>query len=913
MYQAIFALVLLILAALAVRIFFWNWIEPILAAVAPWVRYLYFLRFSILLWVFPLLLVWANTTGARSLISGIVTPARQAQYLCAAFFLFSTSCIALILARIVVVNGEERFGDACPKLLLLLLADESARLEWIAPVAAQLNNLIVLWYFLTNGCREGVDDTRISIGFGEGCLFAFFFWYVVGAIYYLTYRAAPGARMEAHIGRPAARTLLYPRSWLFLSTQQGQNRWGDALETAECRISFGWLRLFFPVAGYCSPPAGDLYEGHYFSILAACGFYALYWTLWPVTAPTPAPCWAWVFMTLYLLLGVALAAFIISAKPAPGTAVALRIWKVILAVATLSVGILIPYLYISEDAERFPTFALLLILVITVAWTLGAVAFFVDRYRIPVLTAVILSVAIPRMIGFYSGREEHYLSVSKQPTQVNLPTPDQLLKSRLALNSNLPLIVVTSTGGGIHAAAWTAAVLEHLETVFAQDPELQSFHQHVLLLSTVSGGSAGLYAYLREIDPKANGGKNDWDRMTAAAGCSSLEAIGWGLVYYDIPRAFAPFGPYLWPQSTGMGDLFSLPIGKDRTWALRRAFARNLSDPFCKLENDSDQFVPLAALRNAEQSSRAEQQELMVSNLVTADGQFPAFSMNTTTIENGERFLLANYKIPDQGPETTGPNYKARSFLATFHESDGSASWFDLPLATAAQMSATFPYVSSQARVPLSLDNSPQSVHFADGGYYDNDGTASAIEFLRYALGSPETTPGPAAADTQSSHLAKSAADKTGPLRILLVEIRNSGGIAGSYSESTPDHVKGNTLWGLSDQVWGPILGFWQAGHESITAREQAGLELLEHAYSGKLIIQSVVLADTWAADVAGTDPLNWSLTPGQSAEVRNSAARPQMLTRYSCAHGWFSAPEDVWRNPDNPEAKQLKATCQDQ
>ena len=42
---------------------------------SAWVPYLYFLRFSLLLWIFPLLLVAANQgTGMRSLLSGIVTP-----------------------------------------------------------------------------------------------------------------------------------------------------------------------------------------------------------------------------------------------------------------------------------------------------------------------------------------------------------------------------------------------------------------------------------------------------------------------------------------------------------------------------------------------------------------------------------------------------------------------------------------------------------------------------------------------------------------------------------------------------------------------------------------------------------------------------------------------------------------------
>lgn len=400
--------------------------------------------------------------------------------------------------------------------------------------------------------------------------------------------------------------------------------------------------------------------------------------------------------------------------------------------------------------------------------------------------------------------------------------------------------------------------------------------------------------------------------MAAVARCSSLEAVGWGLVYYDIPRAFLPG---IKASSPGVDDLGQAPLFKDRTWALRKAFARNLDDPFCKDDPGSGNLVRLADLENAQQANQGTQQELSVGNLSAAGGSFPAFSMNTTTVENGERFLLANYKIPDERIELAGPNYKARSFLATFSAYDGSVQGApDLPLATAAQMSATFPYVSSQARVPLALDNSPDSIHFADGGYYDNDGTASALEFLRYAIGAPPTssssatTPAPAA--NAEKHAPQQVAQTPGPVRILLVEIRNSGDIRGSDPESSPDHIEPNSIWNLFNQLTGPLLGFWQAGHESITARDQSSLELLEHAYNGKLSVEAIVFADTWTEGTAGTDPLNWALTPGQINEVHANATRPKMQQLYTCAKDWYGASQVAWQNPSSPDAARLQAAC---
>jgi putative exporter of polyketide antibiotics len=131
----------------------------------PWVRYAYFLRFSILLWVFPPLLVGLNCASApRALISGIVTPTRWVQYLCVTFFLIASSFVSLILARIVIVNGKERFDEEPPERLTKLFADPKARHEWIAPIASLANTAGVLVYFFVNGVAEHVEWQQIAVG-----------------------------------------------------------------------------------------------------------------------------------------------------------------------------------------------------------------------------------------------------------------------------------------------------------------------------------------------------------------------------------------------------------------------------------------------------------------------------------------------------------------------------------------------------------------------------------------------------------------------------------------------------------------------------------------------------------------------------------------------------------------------------
>ena len=188
--------------------------------------------------------------------------------------------------------------------------------------------------------------------------------------------------------------------------------------------------------------------------------------------------------------------------------------------------------------------------------------------------------------------------------------------------------------------------------------------------------------------------------------------------------------------------------------------------------------------------------------------------MNTTSYEDGLRFLLANYRIPD--PDTsqdwpdTRPNYKARSFLATYSTGKRKAGAFtpDLPLATAAQLSAAFPYISSAARVPMSIDNQVNAAHFVDGGYYDNDGTGSVLEFLRYALARTPSV-GKDVCEAWSKEEETKASSRK--LRILLIEIRNSGDDLGGEFDQWPNHTSANDARQSADPVirstWGSMAG----------------------------------------------------------------------------------------------------------
>jgi len=934
MFAAVLAFLVLLLFIVLLWILGWQKIVNALRVLSHWARYAYFLRFSLLLWLFALILCVVNMISS-TLTSGIVAPETWQQYVCVAFFLVSAAFIALILARIVLINGPERWdrgynamNDARPPRVAEFLVGEhvppsspksTERFELASFLVWQIPNVLVYAYLIVYGWRQGVAVLPMAGGLLGGTVLAGFFWWLANAFYYLTWVARPlagAAPTRCELGINAARTILFPRRWFALDKAGEPLSTKATIESASTDLSISGIAVSGDLPdgleGYGNVTGGRfyLYEAHQFAIIQTIAFLILYLAIWPLTAPVPAPIGSWIALCILVLIGAgAVVVFRRAKPPGPGASlVRIKTWLTIGVVVFLGTVIL---LYGAYYAERFPILASVLILVAAAGLCLGGIGFLLDRYRVPVITLIILCMAVPRMLHLdrtlewsngirlsETGQEEHYLSTSPAEQDNDLPTPAAIMKDRLDRDDEMPLIIVTSTGGGLHASAWTAAVLANLEQRF----DGGAFHRHLLLASTVSGGSVGLLAYLRELHEGSfdtSWRENAYMRMQSAAQCSSLEGVGWGLIYYDLPKAFVPVLPYLVPPSKGDGDLGTghgaTPLFKDRTWALRKSFERNLNNPWCgrRWALDQKSYNKNFDLNWDDNLGKiSPDTEGLTLRKLPPSSAIPAFTMNTTSVEDGNRFLLANYDILPLKLDD-GPNYRAKSFIGTFNGGPyGKAA--DLPLATAAQMSATFPYVSSATRVPVSVDHCPDpshcdhyvgSVHFVDGGYYDNDGTSSAIEFLRYSLAPPDTesafgdlSPNEIAALKRERDNLKAIAEfvKTKHrVRVLIVEIRNSGDNPGTGPESAGAHSGDKNPWNVLSQIGAPPLGFWQAGHESVTPRNRVGLGLLEHALADKLEVQRVVFADNRAKDVTGSDPLNWSLTPAQRREVQQSAQDP--------------------------------------
>jgi hypothetical protein len=313
-----------------------------------------------------------------------------------------------------------------------------------------------------------------------------------------------------------------------------------------------------------------------------------------------------------------------------------------------------------------------------------------------------------------------------------------------------------ASGGGITASLWTAQVLTGLQKALGDD-----FPNAINLISAVSGGTVGAMYYVDAFTPDAPPNDTALAKIVEVAGQSTLEHAAWGLIYPDFAQML------FWPRVPFVQGVV------DRGWAMERAWDRRLGE---------------IAVVNGQEYTKTRMLGDWVAGVEA--GWRPAVTFNATEAETGERFLFSSATIP--------PYYPTRTFYNAFPD-------FDLSVATAARMASTFPYVTPLARAAFSKDEleeianklgtamelpalppdtgtrivrvgSPQNVenwNLADGGYFDNDGTVTALEWLKMIL-------------EETSH----------PKRIILVQILASGR-ATRYERC--DATKANQASGATD------------------------------------------------------------------------------------------------------------------
>lgn len=370
-----------------------------------------------------------------------------------------------------------------------------------------------------------------------------------------------------------------------------------------------------------------------------------------------------------------------------------------------------------EPAALF--FALFLIMLVT--WFFTGAAFFLDAARIPVLSTVLILSVLSGTLA----RTDHQFKVTGAAPSENAAssivpslTPADVVRAWQAARKKTPtdpVIVVATAGGGIRAAAWTTQVLTGLENDGQDSAKYQScqssLSSSVLAISSVSGGSVGSMFFLSGY---GSAKEADFvfkpDNIVERASRSSLSAAGWGFLYPDLARAFPLLG-------------MAVPQTIDRGWALENAWIAQWPSP----PNINEWRRDAAA------------------------GKRPAAIFNATAAENGDRFLIASTDLEENVLSDAMGTLADKVTIQFSKRFPG----YDVPVATAARLSASFPYVSPEAQP--SDGPATSRFHIGDGGYYDNSGVLSALEWMEQAasalkghpvllllIDSEPGTPGPA-------------------------------------------------------------------------------------------------------------------------------------------------------------------------
>ncbi len=320
-------------------------------------------------------------------------------------------------------------------------------------------------------------------------------------------------------------------------------------------------------------------------------------------------------------------------------------------------------------ASTVPPLVFVLFLTCLAGLGLSSLAFFFDRYRIPVSLVVVFSAAL---LALPKDSDHVFPLLNAAKQAADTVGPDDVLASWQRRNPNGgPLVIVTASGGGIQASAWTTQVLTGMEEGCPQ-----RFNRSIALISAVSGGSLGTAHFVNEygrdgFPSQHNALQSIRDRAITPA----LSEIAWGLVYPDFLRAVA--GAFVWQSD-------------DRGAAMEMAWRRG-SEP------------------DLQKATRGKWRDDV------RDGIKPGVMFNATLAESGQRLNLATFDID------------AKEDMRSFNSYYGKHR--DIAILTAVRLSASFPFVSPMAR-PAEVAE-VLKMHVADGGYYDNFGVVSALAWIR--------------------------------------------------------------------------------------------------------------------------------------------------------------------------------------
>jgi hypothetical protein len=424
---------------------------------------------------------------------------------------------------------------------------------------------------------------------------------------------------------------------------------------------------------------------------------------------------------------------------------------------------------------------------------LATMAFSLDKFRFPVFITAVVFI----LFSYWVYQTDYYFELLKleegqsdhnKEKNFKGAVTERLKKVKHKSPLGETLVVVAASGGGIHAAGWTTQVLTGLQKLLGED-----FTRSIGLISSVSGGSVGTMFFLSYCEEDGSIDPDNFSAVVQGSVQDGLDAIGWGLIYKDF------FG------LVGLPFLKKVSKIQDRGTALEYNWQNSKKLATDNLNNWREQIFK---------------------------GQIPIPVFNTTLVEDGRRLLLSPMTFP-----------KERNNLTI--DSNTLYQGHTLKAVTAARLSATFPYVSPSARSKeIGIGH-----HIVDGGYFDNSGMVTAIEYL--------------------SNM-KSLLKEVNVKRLVFIEIGAFKAEAEAEAESKPINS-----WQMA--LFGPLKALLSVRTASLEMRNQQEINLLLELYCSELNrdkstsepsnVQRLKF-DFPSDKPAYKQPLSWKLTASQKCKL---------------------------------------------
>lgn len=287
------------------------------------------------------------------------------------------------------------------------------------------------------------------------------------------------------------------------------------------------------------------------------------------------------------------------------------------------------------------------------------------------------------------------------------------------------IFIASAQGGGLYAAYHAALSLARLQD------GCQDFGRQLFAVSAVSGGSVGarLFSELiyRGIAPK------DPNSASPAADTACGDQDGDGPYQQAVRRFFLT--DY---QAPLIGKLLftDVPFMLLPRWFSRTNRASALDGAFeSGMDRFWDRLGDFGLKARKDRPAPKTEQRYFFSDDAMMSNDAPATVVNASLANNGMPVILAPFYFSNfyDAPsiDSTSDQKNSWAFFRFAHLFD-LAPGIDTPMMTGVLLGARFPYVVPGGRLPVKMETRKRlykahEIALADGGYFDNTGTATAL------------------------------------------------------------------------------------------------------------------------------------------------------------------------------------------